>query len=327
MSDVETNLDLIQWLGDDMSFKVFSYLDNPRDLVRASAVSSSWNDFVIENGLCKQLCLKLIPEISGVVRSIEVDYLFKVDGNNPGYYYAEKRELLNRNHRVYAVLAFGLIPMNNCISQAICASSTNDHLRESYTNTLEPRDITEHGASYWSSIGQTDPSVTETLLYRLYSRMCLVTDIHVQPFQGLINGSSPIYSAKAIRFRLGWDNDPMEIDSKFGLRDKTAFSGIWTYTSPIFPMSQENKLQHFKLPEPVLCFGGFLQVELLGSVQKHEEDDLFYICISHVKVVGRVLSQNFIVRMRMFPPHGACSVQYFPHAHTRWCGCGYVSNS
>lgn len=45
MSDVETNLDLIQWLGDDMSLKVFSYLDNPRDLVRASAVSSSWNDF------------------------------------------------------------------------------------------------------------------------------------------------------------------------------------------------------------------------------------------------------------------------------------------
>lgn len=45
MSKVKTNLDLIQWLGYDMSIKVFSSLDNPGDLVRASAVSSSWNDF------------------------------------------------------------------------------------------------------------------------------------------------------------------------------------------------------------------------------------------------------------------------------------------
>ena len=44
MSKVKTNLDLnlIQWLGDDMSTKVFSYLDDPRDLIRVSAVSPSW---------------------------------------------------------------------------------------------------------------------------------------------------------------------------------------------------------------------------------------------------------------------------------------------
>ncbi|CAL5211864.1 unnamed protein product [Lathyrus oleraceus] len=96
MSKVKTNLDLIQWLGHDVSLKVFSYLDSSRDLIRASAVSTSWNDFVIENGLCKQLCLIMIPEISGVVGSIEVDNLFEVDGNKLGYY-SEKRERLNRN--------------------------------------------------------------------------------------------------------------------------------------------------------------------------------------------------------------------------------------
>jgi len=44
MSKVKTNLDLnlIQWLGDDMSTKVFSYLDDPRDLIRVSVVSRSW---------------------------------------------------------------------------------------------------------------------------------------------------------------------------------------------------------------------------------------------------------------------------------------------
>ncbi|XP_058779236.1 F-box protein At4g00755-like isoform X1 [Vicia villosa] len=297
MSKVKTNLDLIQWLGHDMSINVFSYLDNPRDLVCASAVSSSWNDFVIENGLCKQLCLKMIPEISGVVRSIEVDNLFVVDGNKVGYY-TEKRERLNRNHRVYALLAFSLIPMNNCIAQAIYASSTNDHIRQRLANTLEPRDITEHGPSYWSSIGQSDPSATESLLYRLYSKICLVTEIHVQPFQDYLNDGFPIYSAKAIQFKYGWTSDPIEIDSKFIFRDKMAFSrhGICTYDSPVFPMSQENKLQHFKLPEPVLCIGGFLVVRLLGSVQKNGKDNLFYTCISHVKVVGQIISPEFIVR-------------------------------
>jgi len=47
MAEVNNNLDLdlIQWLGDDMSIKVFSYLDDPRDLICASAVSSSWEKF------------------------------------------------------------------------------------------------------------------------------------------------------------------------------------------------------------------------------------------------------------------------------------------
>jgi len=47
MAEVNNNLDLdlIQWLGDDMSIKVFSYLDDPCDLIRASAVSRSWEKF------------------------------------------------------------------------------------------------------------------------------------------------------------------------------------------------------------------------------------------------------------------------------------------
>ena len=40
---------------------------------------------------------------------------------------------------------------------------------------------------------------------------------------------------------------------------------------------QENSLQNFKLPEPVVCIGGILKIELLGRVQRQEMDDLFYI--------------------------------------------------
>lgn len=36
-------------------------------------------------------------------------------------------------------------------------------------------------------------------------------------------------------------------------------------------------LQHFKLPEPVLCVGGFVQLELMGRVQTQEMDEKYYI--------------------------------------------------
>lgn len=40
---------------------------------------------------------------------------------------------------------------------------------------------------------------------------------------------------------------------------------------------QENKLQTFKLPRPVLCIGGVVKIELLGRVQKQATDDRYYI--------------------------------------------------
>jgi hypothetical protein len=46
MSIMKTNMDFIQWLGRDLSIKVFSCLDDSRDLIRASAVCSYWGDLV-----------------------------------------------------------------------------------------------------------------------------------------------------------------------------------------------------------------------------------------------------------------------------------------
>ena len=37
--------DFIEWVGADMSVKIFMFLDNPTHLVRASAVSTSWRRF------------------------------------------------------------------------------------------------------------------------------------------------------------------------------------------------------------------------------------------------------------------------------------------
>jgi len=138
---------------------------------------------VIEHGLCKQLCLAMFPEISGVAHMIELDNIIEPLGNTLGSYI--NWEYLKRNHKVYAFLSSGLPPVRkNCISKAISASSTDNYPEESIRHTLEPGDRTEYRASYWSSKGENDPSVPETLVYKLVSEMCLVSEIHVQPFQG-----------------------------------------------------------------------------------------------------------------------------------------------
>lgn len=138
---------------------------------------------VIEHGLCKQLCLKMFPEISGVAHIIELDNIIEPLSNTLGSYVSWESH--KRNHRVYAFLASGLTPMRkNCISKAISASSTDNYPEESILHTLEPGDRTEYRASYWSSKGESDPSVPETLVYELASKLCLVTEIYVHPFQG-----------------------------------------------------------------------------------------------------------------------------------------------
>lgn len=53
---------------------------------------------------------------------------------------------------------------------------------------------------------------------------------------------------------------------------------------------QENCLQKFKLPEPALCIGGFLQVELLGRVQRQEMDGLYYVWSVSMYMLSRNLS-------------------------------------
>ena len=104
---------------------------------------------VIENSLCKQLCLKLYPEVSSVTHVIEVENLIepvKVSaGGSPDW------ERLKRDNRVYAFFAQGLTPLikKGCITEPISASSTDNYPDESIQNTLEPEDRIESGASYW----------------------------------------------------------------------------------------------------------------------------------------------------------------------------------
>lgn len=128
--------------------------------------------------------MKIFPEISGAAHVIEADN--KIEPVKLNLRSNMEWECLRREHKIYSFLAQGLSPVirEDCIRGAISASSTDNYPEESIQNTLEARFRIGNRASYWSSEGESDPAVPETLLYSLTAKLCLVTEIHVQPFQG-----------------------------------------------------------------------------------------------------------------------------------------------
>ncbi|KAL3834487.1 hypothetical protein ACJIZ3_009223 [Penstemon smallii] len=309
--------DFIEWLGHDMSLKILMLLENPCDLVRVSAVSSSWRQFVIANGLSKKLCLRMFPQASTFAHVVEVKRPVETVGT--GMNDSSEWIRLEREHRVYASLTQGLIsfPCKDCISDAICASSTDNYPEESIINTLEPSDRVDHRASYWSSQGARSLDAPETLIYKLAAQLCLITEVHIHPFQAYFQFGFPIYSAKAVRFHIGHPKVPLEPENDYNdeflnFQEFSDDKFEWTYTSQEFPMAHENRLQKFRFPEPVLCIGGILKVELLGRVQTQEIDGQYYICITHVQVVGRPLSPAFDVEL--LDEQGKCTLKYYPES-------------
>ncbi|KAG8390293.1 hypothetical protein BUALT_Bualt01G0068500 [Buddleja alternifolia] len=315
---MDCSRDFIEWLGQDLSMKILMCLNDISDLVRASAVSSSWRKFVITKGLCKQLCVRMFPEASHLANVVEIKNTFEPMAT--GTDISSQLTCLESEHRAYASLSRGLTAFTrkNCISDALFASSTDNYPVESIKNTLEPSETVDNWASYWSSKG-SNSAAPETLIYKLVAQLCLVTEVHIHPFQAYFQFGFPIYSAKAVRFQMGYPNPlTVENDDREDFMDVKEFSEdkfVWTYTSPEFPMAQENHLQKFKLPEPVLCIGGILKVELLGRVQTQESDGLYYICITNVQAVGRPLSPAFDVEMLDEP--GKYKLNYYPKSADR----------
>ncbi|PWA55643.1 hypothetical protein CTI12_AA420210 [Artemisia annua] len=98
--------------------------------------------------------------------------------------------------------------------------------------------------------------------------------------QALLEVGNPIYSARFVRFRMGHPKSQKDIGLNFIKAQECADDKfVWTYTSKTFPMVQESRLQKFTLPEPILCVGGFLQVEFLGRIQRKLSDGKYYICV------------------------------------------------
>ncbi|CAN6481193.1 unnamed protein product [Victoria cruziana] len=296
-----------------MSVAVIKNLKDPADLVRISSVSRAWRRFAVSNGFCKELCKELFPETS-MFTGVEDRSL----GEDPmvGCSSALEWKSLEREHKIYACLVRSLLspPVDKeCIRRSISASSTDNYPEESIDKTLQPCHSEGEEPSYWSSEGESSTDVPEKLTYCLSSRLCVIYEVNVHPFQANFQMGNPIYSARGVRFKLGYPKVPLsedEVLSELMPDDRSADTNyIWTYISPEFPMMQQNRLQIFKLPKPVLCIGGILQIELLGRVQKQEMDALYYICVCHVQVVGRPL-QTFDVDINANSRR--CTLQYLP---------------
>ncbi|KAM0913794.1 hypothetical protein ACQ4PT_011926 [Festuca glaucescens] len=164
---------------------------------------------------------------------------------------------------------------------------------------------------------EDDGAVPETLTYRLCSDICVVHEIKLQPFKAYFQIGQPIYSSRMVRFRMGHCKLPRGSESFVTEEDENQAviadeNYLWTYTSPEFPMLQENSLQSFKLPRPVLCIGGVVKIELLGGVQKQASDDRYYICVCHAQVVGRSLSPVLMVDIS--DDGGRSILKYLPAA-------------
>ncbi|KAG0474325.1 hypothetical protein HPP92_014011 [Vanilla planifolia] len=308
---MEICLDFVEHLGPDTSSCVFTLIDSPADLIRVSAVSRSWRRFVIANGFSKKLCLRMCPEASNVTDLLETNCLCTSDAVSSSDAELRRSE---REHRLFSYLGHCIVSLDgnrNCIFQSIHASSTDNFPDESIDNTLEPNDRVDRRPSYWSSEGQSDPQVPETLTYRLLSNLCVIDEIIIQPFKAYFQYGNPIYSASAVRFRMGHSRLPFET-AAVNIQAINVDNYVWTYVSPEFPMVQENTLQSFKLPRPALCIGGILQIELLGRVQVQEMDGLYYICVCHVKALGRPLTPKLDVQF--VEPAGKIVLRYQPDA-------------
>lgn len=306
-------MDFLEFVGDDASAKVLSSLDDPADLARACSVSRSWYQFVIRNGIFKRLCQRMAPEVSvfaSVTEESSSDRNAERGSSNDTEW-----EMLEREHRAYSYLCHCLVSpkrKENCILEPIGASSTDYYRDEGIENTMDPSDRAVLGTSYWSSKGTDDPTVSENLTYRLNSNLCIVSEVKIHPFKAYFQFGHPIYPSKAVQFRIGYSNiGHTTTDEVLTGQQCTDDEYIWTYVSPEYPMDQVNALQSFKLPRPVICIGGIVRIELLGRVQKQDLARLYYICIRHIKVIGRNLSPVFDYD---HDPASSPVLKYFPDA-------------
>uniref|UniRef100_A0A8R7RCY0 F-box domain-containing protein n=1 Tax=Triticum urartu TaxID=4572 RepID=A0A8R7RCY0_TRIUA len=238
--------DFVDYLGPDTSVTVFTMLHHPADLARASAVSRSWRQFVIDNQFSKLQCLRACPEVSTFTQVDVTTTTSRTLARRDQDTATSADDKLHRDHRVYMHLSHGLLTPykpRDCIIHCIGASSTDNFPDETIENTLESVDHLESNRpSYWSSGGQRDPATAECLIYRLQADLCLIQEIKLQPFKAFFQHGDPIYSPKSIRVQMGYPRSPLRpealvCDENEGqLIDDRNY--VWTYTSPEFPMLQ-----------------------------------------------------------------------------------------
>eukprot|EP00899_Mesostigma_viride_P002530 jgi/Mesvir1/12278/Mv00488-RA.1 len=257
-----------------------------------ASTSREWREIVITRRLWRKRCERECPALEKLI-----DGVYTTTGNSaPQEWEAQLQE-----SRLFQNILRQVLHAPCGIHVDALAASSTDHPEESIANTTRVATIrSSHQPSYWSSLGSASAESNDWLLYQTSAPLTMIHEIHLRPFKATFQRLQPIYSAKRVRFRLGFCKSPQQFRAaqqagraRIPLDlDVADGSFVWSYISPEFPMAQEDALQCFKLPSPQLCVGGTLCVELLGKVQTQEFDNLFYICMDQVKVVGWPIPQH-----------------------------------
>ncbi|KAL3618678.1 hypothetical protein CASFOL_037497 [Castilleja foliolosa] len=293
----------------DLTSTILSFLSNPADLVRATAVSHSWCHFVIANGLCKNLWMKKVPQVAYVAfADEESDGIIKV--SNVASKNAASWGTLEKEHKLFSSLlqlfSKPIISPECMLAFPVGASSTDRGPHVTMINTLTPEIC-----SFWSSKGHSDPNAPEYLLYRLDASISILTEVDIRAAEIYWEPGYPIYSPKSVRIRMGHPKFIENVEMGICQVDQASLDKfVWTYTSSEFPMQQISSSQKFKLPEPV-CVGGVIMIELLGRAQKDSTYDLFYIRLRHVMFMGLTLEPAFYAEMY---PSGELQLNCYPQA-------------
>ncbi|KAK2078552.1 hypothetical protein QBZ16_003392 [Prototheca wickerhamii] len=197
-------------------------------------------------------------------------------------------------------------PSTSLIRNVLGASST-DHVEESALNLLIPEERVTFGmgVSYWSSKGSDSAGSVDWVALRLAHPLCLLREIRLRPFKAWFQPGAPIYAPQFVRFRVGgamlfdpgnWQLGPTWLPPAPPEPPQADDPGGWdagggTWESPLFPVDPNSAAdQLFELPQPVLCVGGLLVIELIGKVKQQLQDNLFYVCLSYVHVKGRPIA-------------------------------------
>ena len=196
------------------------------------------------------------------------------------------------------------------IARAVEATST-DHPEESVHNvlSLETRVLNSFfKLCYWSSKGSESPMASDALVFKLKNPLTAVSSIQIRPFEAHFQRGSPIYAPMFVRFSFGdgrcetkdlgeeESEEPRgEYSNSVGAASSSGGLLGWNWTSKLYPMEQVHALQEFKL-SPTLCCGGYVRVELLGRTQRQEVDNLYYVCLSYVKVLGRPVKDFGVIK-------------------------------
>lgn len=179
--------------------------------------------------------------------------------------------------------AMHMADIADVIARGVATTST-DHVTQSLANTLHLNPV-----SFWSSAACLTKEGHQSVLYEVAGPTgSLIHTITLRFYQELRQSSFPKYTTRRVQVRCGYgdvsDIEPCETTGDRRMAD-VAPRIVWTYESSFYEAAHTIELQRFVLPKAVPA--QFVQIVFEGPrTQQSDADDLFYVCLNRVHILG-----------------------------------------